>query len=133
MAFKPYLTYGEYLELSGKVSEDAFPALVRQAQRWLDVFTFNRVKKMTVVPDEVKDVLVVFIDKLDSHAEVDDAGKVLSSYSNGVEKLEYRKVYESELKKDLRLYAYAWLPEYLVNRSVYFDDTEYLQSESDNP
>ena len=57
MAFERYIEYNEYLELGGKVSEDAFVLLERKAQRWLDYFTFDRVNYLTRIPDEVKEVL----------------------------------------------------------------------------
>lgn len=132
MAFQRYIEYDEYLELGGKVSEDAFVILERKAQRWLDYFTFDRVKYLTKIPDEVKEVIVEFIDRLQSYEDQTLDGQLISKYSNGVEDITYSRSRESDVKKAMGKIAIEWLPDYLTNRSVMFDVREYLQSESDN-
>lgn len=133
MAFTSYMTYTEYKELGGKVSEDAFPLLERKAQRYLDSFTFNRVQYLTIIPDEVKEVLTDFIDRLNDYDSQATDGDTIEKYSNGVETIEYRQVTELELARSLCYIAYKWLPDYLITRSVNFDVNEYLQSNSNNP
>ena len=134
MEFESYITYEEYVELSGKVSEDVFSKILRKAQRTLDAITFNRVRYLTKVPYSVKETLVEFIDKMYSiESGSGDASTVASSYSNGIESIDFKDDADAQLKKELVRVAVEWLPDYLVARSVNFDVEQYLQSESDNP
>lgn len=133
MAFTSYITYIEYKELGGKLSEEAFPNAERKAQRYLDSFTFNRIQYLTSIPDVVKEVLVEFIDRSDSYGNQSLDGDIISSYSNGIEKLEYKRSTEAEFKKELYDLAIDWLPDYLVARSVSFNVEEYIQPEDNNP
>lgn len=130
MAFHSYITYEEYKELGGKVSEDAFTVLVRKSQRLLDYITFDRIKYLTTIPDEVKEVLTEFIDRTQTFNAQTENGDTVSSYSNGVETLTYRILTEDEQRNELCSLAYQWLPDYLLARSVNFNVTEYLQSEN---
>jgi hypothetical protein len=130
MAFHSYITYEEYQELGGKVSEDAFTVLVRKSQRLLDYITFDRIKYLTTIPDEVKEVLTEFIDRTQTFNAQTENGDTVSSYSNGVETLTYRLLTEDEQRNELCSLAYQWLPDYLLARSVNFNVTEYLQSEN---
>lgn len=133
MAFESYLTFDEYINLGGKVSEDAFPNLERKCQRWLDSLTFNRIPHCTVIPDVVKEVLTEWVNRIYEYESISSSeeGK-LESYSNGVETIKYKDKSEVKFKKELFNLAVEWLPEYLVCRSVSFDVDEYLQSENNN-
>lgn len=134
MEFESYITYDEYKELSGKVSEDVFSKILRKAQRFLDSITFNRIKYLTKIPYSVKEVLAEFIDKMyfvDSSSG--DTSAVASSYSNGVESITFKEDANKQVQKEMVQIAVSWLPDYLVARSVNFDVEEYLQSESNNP
>lgn len=134
MEFEKYITYDEYVELSGKVSEDVFSKILRKAQRFLDTITFNRIPHLTKVPYSVKEVLAEFIDRLYlMESGSGDTSAVASSYSNGVESITFRNDADKQVQKELVRIAINWLPEYLVARSVSFDVEEYLQSESNNP
>lgn len=132
MAVTKYITYEEYQNLGGSVSEDAFDILERKAQRYLDYFTFNRIKYLTTIPDEVKEVLVDFISKLNEYAQQSVEGDTIESYSNGTESITYKRLTESEVSSALAQIALKWLPDYLVNRSVHFDVEKYLQSANNN-
>lgn len=132
MAFERYLNYTEYLELGGTVSEEAFAILERKAQRWVDYFTFNRIPLLPSVPDEVKEVIAEYIDKLNDYQMQSSDGDTIAQYSNGVENITYRRTTEAEVQRSLYKSALKWLPDYLVNRSVNFDVKKYIQSESDN-
>ncbi len=131
--FKSYLTYEDYKELGGSLPLDAFTKLERKAQRWLDSFTFDRVKELQHIPDEVKEVLVEFINKLDTVSNQRENGDLVTQYSNGVEQLTYKVLTEEETKKELYQLAVDWLPNYLTYRGVNFDVQEYLQSANNNP
>ena len=132
MTFKPYITYSEYVELGGKLPEDVFPQFLRKAQRYLDYITFNRVKLLPEIPDEVKEVLVDFIDKFQKKEEVSGSFSSASSYSNGVESITFREDASSQFSNELNTFAIQILPDYLTARSVNFDVIEYLQSKNNN-
>ena len=135
MNFEPYITYDEYVELGGKAPLDAFSIYERKSQRLLDYITFNRIPKLTKIPDEVKEVLVEFIDKYsDFNTEVSmgNAESPLTQYSNGVETFTYKDRTEDDLKKELYKSACSWLPTYLTFRGVSFDIGQYLQQNGNN-
>lgn len=132
-SYKSYLTYEDYKELGGTLELDAFTKLERKAQRWLDAFTFNRIKYLTIIPDEVREVLTEFINKLDTIGKQRENGDLVTQYSNGVEQLTYKVLTEEETKQDLYQLAIDWLPNYLTYRGVNFDVQEYLQSNNNNP
>lgn len=132
MEFNSYITYDEYVEYGGKLPEDTFTQLERKAQRWLDFFTFNRIPKLTTIPDVVKECLVEFITRLNILDTQRQSGDVISSYSNGVETIQYQLKTDAEIKQELYGIAMDWLPDYLVCRSVNFDVSKYLQSDSNN-
>lgn len=129
MAFKSYLTYNEYIELGGTVPEGSFKNLERKAQRMLDYITFDRIKNLTRIPDEVKEVLTEFVNLSYVYDNQTENGDTITSYSNGIEKLTYRRKTEKEQAQELKKIAYRFLPEFLVTRSVGFDVEEYLQSD----
>lgn len=132
MEFNSYITYDEYVEYGGKLPEDTFTQLERKAQRWLDFFTFNRIPQLTTIPDVVKECLVEFITRLNILDTQRQSGDVISSYSNGVETIQYQLKTDAEIKQELYGIAMDWLPDYLVCRSVNFDVRKYLQSDSNN-
>lgn len=130
--YQSYLTYEDYKELGGTLPLDAFSRLERKAQRWLDYFTFDRIKTLTKIPNEVRELLVEYIGRLDTVSNQRENGDLVTQYSNGVEQLTYKVVTEEELKGDLYKMAIEWLPDYLVYRGVNFDVSKYLQSNSNN-
>ncbi len=131
--FEGYITYDEYKELSGKVPEDAFPKVLRKAQRFLDSVTFDRVKHLTRVPSVVKEVLAEFIDMQYAKDSVtSSASSVASEYSNGIESIVFTENSEDRFRANLVKVAVEWLPDYLTARSVNFDVEQYLQSEGNN-
>ena len=132
MSFTAYITYQEYVGLGGTVTEDAFPNLEKKAQYLLDYFTFNRIKYLTVIPDEVKDVLTQFIDSMNSFNKQSNSGDTLTQYSNGVESMSFKVKTEAEINSDMLKIAEKWLPDYLLARGVNFDVEQYLQSNSNN-
>ena len=133
MALNIYITYSEYVELGGTLSQDVFNKLIRRAQRFLDSYTYERIPLLDEVPDVVKEVLVEFIDKLNDFENQKAEGAVISQYSNGVESMTLKRTTEDDLKKSLSSLATSILPNYLVTGSVNFDVRKYLQSENNNP
>ena len=132
MEFQSYITYNEYVELGGTVSEDAFPILERKAQRYLDTLTYNRIPELDTIPDVVKEVLTEFITRLSNFSNQSTEGEIIKQYSNGVESMTFSRLGESELRSNLRKLAIDWLPTYLTYKGVNFDVRRYLQSDSNN-
>jgi len=81
-----YLTYSEYTELGGTVSESAFPLLETKARRKLDYFTQDRLVDLEEQIDEVKETMTEFIETIN-----EDTSRVknVTSYSNGIESYSY--------------------------------------------
>lgn len=132
LEYTSYLTYEDYKELGGELSQDAFLKYERKAQRWLDHFTYDRIKLLDVIPNEVREVLCEFIVTMQNFDTQKNEGDTITQYSNGVESFTYVRKTEDEMKKELRNLAQSWLPDYLTNRLVNFDVREYLQRNSDN-
>lgn len=132
MAFVSYITYAEYQDLGGKLSENDFNIAERKAQRYLDMFTFNRIPCLTTIPDVVKECLVELTDMVKSRQEQTEGGNNITLYSNGVESIQYSVKSDEMVKKELYQVATDYLPNYLVCRGVNFDVEKYLQSENNN-
>ena len=125
--FNSYLTYQDYKELGGTLDESTFKNLERKAQRYLDTITFDRIKKLTTIPDEVREVLTEFIGRMDTYNNQRQSGDLVTQYSNGVEQFSYKTQDEDSFKSELAQLAIDWLPIYLTNRLVSFDVERYLQ------
>ena len=145
---KLYLTYEEYLDLSGLITdEDTFEKVARKAQHFLDYITFNRIPLLPEVPEVVKDTMTEFIDATyKSQYALANGNEMtvdpnVSSYSNTVEKITYKISSDADKEKELNKLmtdiAYKYLPDYLLARGVNFDVQEYiradLQSKNNNP
>lgn len=50
-----YITYDEYTDMGGTLSETDFTFLAYEAGSYIDWYTFNRLKKDSTVPQAVKD------------------------------------------------------------------------------
>lgn len=125
--FNSYLTYQDYKELGGTLDENTFKYLERKAQRYLDSITFDRIKSLTTIPDEVREVLTEFVNRMDVYNNQRQSGDLVTQYSNGVEQFSYKTQDENDFKKELAQLAISWLPTYLTNRLVTFDVERYLQ------
>lgn len=132
MAFTSYITYQDYTALGGIVPESDFANVERKAQRQLDSYTFDRIKQLTTIPDEVKEVLTEYINKIYANEKSSVSSSLASSYSNGVESITYKENAEAQFNNSLVNLAVDWLPSYLTARSVNFDVSKYLQSDSNN-
>ena len=129
MEFVSYITYKEYLDLGGTVDEDTFNILERKAPRMVDQITFNRMQYLLVVPDEVKEVITEFVNKLgQTNVSYTKTNSIMGSniddivqYSNGVETITWRKPTVEEETKELNKYAVTCLPDWLVYGGVVTD------------
>lgn len=59
-----YLTYAEYTSLGGTLSESAYTLYEFRAESIINWYTFNRLKKDTTFPDEVKKCMYMLINLL---------------------------------------------------------------------
>lgn len=109
-----YINYIEYTALGGTLQSAAFEIAVRKAEIKLDYFTFDRLKTLTVIPDEVKELLVLFTDKI-AAAPID--GNV-TSYSNGIESLGYSGAQRDLLDEELSDLATEYLSIDLISTYV---------------
>ena len=83
-----YLTYQEYLDLGGsQIEELPFNLLEFEARRQIDIYTFNRIKKMKEIPQEVKICEYNLINSLSTFANATDSmasgGNVKSENTDG--------------------------------------------------
>lgn len=61
MAHAQYLTYQEYVNYGGTVSQTAFPTLEFKARKQVDYLTANRVQNMKNIPESVKLCMVTIM------------------------------------------------------------------------
>lgn len=130
MEFVSYITYEEYMSLGGMVDEDTFVILERKAQRIVDDITFYRIQYLKIIPDEIKEVLTEFINKLGQSNTVKSSrtNTIMGSniddivqYSNGVETITWRKPTSEEETKEMTKYAQTCLPTWLTYRGILTD------------
>lgn len=77
-----YLTYAEYVEMGGTLSETDFTLAEFKARSRIDRMTLARVKAMSTVPEEVKLAMMCIIKvdtKYSADSQVDSA--IVSSFS----------------------------------------------------
>lgn len=123
-----YITQSEYSGATGdtEMSSETFDRLSTKASRLLDTITFDRIPLLPKVPEEVKQVMVEYIEILKSNTEAATNGTMLSSYSNGVEAMTYKTDISAEFYRSLYNVARIYLPIELLSRSVSFDFEEYI-------
>lgn len=109
-----YLTYQEYQQFTngGTVSVLAFPILQRKAARKLDYFTQNRLKTVTVIIAEVKELMTEYIDIMSTQTQGSD---LISSYSNGIESISYQNNSKDDTDRGLYELAIEYLPIELIS------------------
>lgn len=132
MTFTPYITYEEYKELGGTLSEDVFLLTERKAQRYLDYITFDRIPKLPEIPEVVKEALVEYMNILNTIDSNQGNLVGLTQYSNKMETFTFNTQGDTQLNSKLVNVAKFYLPLYLTARSVNFDVEEYLQQTDNN-
>lgn len=142
MEFVSYITYEEYMSLGGMVDEDTFVILERKAQRIVDDITFYRIQYLKIIPDEIKEVLTEFINKLGQSNTVKSSrtNTIMGSnvddivqYSNGVETITWRKPTSEEETKEMTKYAQTCLPTWLTYRGILTDFLKLVPEEYLDP
>ena len=135
-----YLTYQEYTEMGGTLDETAFNNLEFEAEALVNWYTFNRLKKDTNLPDELKRLMKYLIglaaekgNLIGASGSGDAAGKVVSSQSNDGVSISYNVLSASDLmqsiqdegKKAINTYLQGVMNEagrLLLYRGVYPDE-----------
>lgn len=111
-----YLTFEEYQALGGKVDTATFTTLKRKAYHLLDYWTQDRLKSATIIIDDVKELLVEMIDKINSWG----TGERVTSFSNGKVSMSF----DTTKTQEQELYALAliYLPVSLISGVVDYED-----------
>ena len=82
-----YLTYNEYRELGGTLSQTPFNLLEFEARKKIDVRTFNRLKKSEEIPQEVKLCEYKLINSIENYiismSDIANNGNVASENTDG--------------------------------------------------
>lgn len=103
MEFKnQYLTYEEYKELDGNLSKMPFNLLEYRAEKEVDELTFNRFKKTTVYPIELKMCINELITKIGEYNETSNkTSESVGNYSVSYDKplsLEKKRLFQNIIK-----------------------------------
>lgn len=112
-----YLTYNEYKELGGALSENAFNLLEYKSRLEIDKLTFNRVSILSSIPSEVKLCIYDLILKINSYASYDAQDKSVSSESSDGYSISYTSP-NSELEKAKNKELEDIIDTYLSNISI---------------
>lgn len=65
-----YLTYNEYQNMGGTLPESTFNDLERSARFYVNWITFDRLKKYTTIPEEVKECMYALIRLIEQRMNV---------------------------------------------------------------
>lgn len=109
---KHYLTYEEYQELGGTLTETPFNILELEAQKNIDKYTFGRLKNLEEQINEVKVCVYKLVNLLNTYNEYELQNKSISSentdgysisYANATENVSRAKINEIKgiIKTDL--------------------------------
>lgn len=93
-----YLTYNEYKELGGNLSEMPFNLLEYRAEKEVDELTFGRFKKILDYPQELKLCINNLITNIDKYNE----SETKSSETVGNYSVSYDKPVTKEKKEELK-------------------------------
>lgn len=78
-----YLTYQEYVELGGTLSQMPFNLLEFNARKQIDLNTKNRLKGIDEIPQEVKLCVFYLIDTINTYMTGAERGNVASENIDG--------------------------------------------------
>lgn len=110
------LSYEDYIKYGGECSTNDFPALILDAETYLQKVTFNRIDNYTL-DSKAKRLIVLIIKDLLDFREFDAN---VSSYSDGIESISYNNNNMSDEAKEKRLYnlCKTYLPNHLLYRGI---------------
>lgn len=84
-----YLTYTEYKALGGSLDMTPFNLLEFEARRKIDERTFNRIKGIKEIPQEIKMCMFALINSLGSYSSESSNNKNIASESVGSYSVSY--------------------------------------------
>lgn len=109
-----YITYAEYQNFGGTVSNTDFTNLELKARRKLDYFTQNRLQTATTIISEVKELMTEFINRM-TNSPVNGN---ITSYSNGIESFGFKENQTDAFNKELYQMAVEYLPIELITCTI---------------
>lgn len=110
-----YLTWTEYQNLGGKITtESVFTPLEKKAERKLDYFTQDRLKTVTTIISEVKELMVEFVDRIQNSP----LNGNVTSYSNGIESFGFKENQTDSFNSELYQLAVEYLPIELISSYI---------------
>ena len=109
-----YITYAEYQNFGGTVSSSDFTNLELKAERKLDYYTQDRLKTVTTIISEVKELMTEFINRM----SVPALNGNVTSYSNGIESFGFAENQTKALDNELYQLAIEYLPIELISAYV---------------
>jgi len=92
-----YLTFSDYIDMGGTLTEAAYTRLEYKARRLIDAYTLNRVKALTETPESVK--MLSF--ELICLGEQDEEGGQIASVGNDGLSISYTAVDSKEQAESL--------------------------------
>lgn len=117
-----YLTYAEYQTMGGTLDEATFDDLEFQAEALVNYFTFNRLKKDTTFPEELKRLMKYLInmasfkDKVLAASSGQNTGSsvgAISSQSNDGVSVSYNVLNAKDLAEDVKADSENAIKQYL--------------------
>lgn len=87
-----YLTYDEYTELGGNLTEMPFNLLEFDARQVIDKYTFGRLKELATQVDDVKICVYRLINALDSYNKIIEGNSAVTSENTDGYSVSYSKV-----------------------------------------
>ena len=117
-----YLTYAEYQTMGGTLDEATFDDLEFQAEALVNYFTFNRLKKDTTFPEELKRLMKYLInmasfkDKVLAASSGQTTGSsvgAISSQSNDGVSVSYNVLNAKDLAEDVKADSENAIKQYL--------------------
>lgn len=80
-----YLTYEEYQNMGGQLSDSAFTSYLWDVESKLNYLTNNRIKYFTDIPEAVKVLIYKLINLYEKNNESFNQISNITGYSNGIE------------------------------------------------
>lgn len=103
-----YLTYAEYIELGGMLSEREFDRYELQARKqFIDRVSFNRISRLKVIPEDVKQCAFELIDRIELQNQKRSCNK--QSESNDGVSITYKPADETVFQNDCILLVTSYL------------------------
>lgn len=107
-----YLKYQEYLDLGGVCDETAFKRNIDHACSVIDGYTYNRIEKMSEIPQKAKVLCRDLVEYFATNANINEKGVASWSQSAGAvsESVSYDTKATEDIEKDIRgiIFDYLW-------------------------